>query len=228
MDSVALSIIIPCLNDATDLQQLLTQLQVVRSSAVEIIVVDGGSDDDSEQIAHGLADRVLLTSRGRARQMSAGADKARGKVFWFVHADSSFSPVDLAVTVEKLVRLKHGWGRLIVRLSGQKPTFRVIERFMEWRSRLTGMVTGDQAMFVTRGLFERRGGFPDMPLMEDIAISKTLKRETRPQVLPQTVTTSSRRWESQGVFKTIFLMWRLRLAYFMGTSPEMLVRQYYR
>lgn len=220
-----ISIIVPVLDEADQLPTTLGPLQALRGNGLEIIVADGGSQDETVQLAGRLADRVLEARRGRARQMNAGAAAARGEILLFLHADTQLPPSALL----ELAELDPGpalWGRLPVRLSGGHPLFRVIERGIRARARLTGVVTGDQALFVSRDCFRTAGGFPDFPLMEDVALSKRLRRLSRPRVLHSIATTSSRRWEEGGILRTVLLMWRLRLAYFLGAEPARLAQVY--
>jgi len=225
---VRCSIVMPVLNEGADLASTLQGLQALRAQGAELLLVDGGSADDSVALASGYADSVLTSPRGRALQMNAGAQAAAGEVLVFLHADTRL-PVDgLQRIVDGLASSSRGWGRFDVRLNGAQWPLRVIERMMNWRSRLTGMVTGDQAMFVRADLFADVGGFPELPLMEDLAISKRLKRVSRPLCLRGPVTTSSRRWEQHGIARTVLLMWYLRLAWFCGADPASLARRYYR
>jgi rSAM/selenodomain-associated transferase 2 len=184
-----------------------------------VIVADGGSDDATARLAAPLCDRVVLAPRGRAAQMNAGAREARGDMLVFLHADTRLPP-----DADELMR-GFLWGRFDVQIEGRHPLLKVVAWSMNLRSRLTGIATGDQAIFVRRGAFP---GFPELPLMEDIAFSKAMKRSARPACLKQRVVTSGRRWESRGVARTIFLMWKLRLLYSLGTSPEKLARLYER
>ncbi len=221
------SIVIPVLNEADCVVGLLARLQPVRAAGHEVILADGGSRDATVALARPLVDRIVCPGRGRARQMNAGAAAARGDVLWFLHADSGV-PAGAVRRILGAVRAGRPWGRFDVRLSGRDPMFRVIERAMNLRSRLTGIATGDQGIFVTRALFERVGGYPDIPLMEDIALSRALKGHARPACLEGPLVTSSRRWEAQGTWRTIWLMWWLRAAYRLGVSPERLARAYAR
>lgn len=221
------SIVIPVLNEADGIVRFLDSLQPLRGSGHEVIVTDGGSNDDTVQRAASLADHVIQSPRGRARQMNAGAAAASGDVLLFLHADSSLSEDGIAAMTEGIDTSGHRWGRFSVRLSGDRFLFRVVEWFMNTRSRLTGIATGDQGLFVERKLFESIGGFPVMPLMEDIALSASLKRIERPICLNATIETSSRRWEQQGAWRTIWLMWRLRYAYWRGADPAALAQIYY-
>nr|WP_058023267.1 TIGR04283 family arsenosugar biosynthesis glycosyltransferase [Pseudohongiella spirulinae] len=220
-----LSIIIPVLNELTALQRCQMSLYRLRSPTVELIVVDGGSSDGTVQVARQITDQVLVCLPGRSRQMNAGAAMASGKVLLFLHIDTELPPGALELLESGLGACQ--WGRFDVRLSGRHPAFRVIETAMNLRSRVTSVATGDQAMFVNAALFRQLGGFPDLPLMEDVALSKILRRHGRPLNLAARVTSSSRRWEQRGILRTVLLMWRLRLAYFMGADPAVLHRQYY-
>jgi rSAM/selenodomain-associated transferase 2 len=172
-----------------------------------------------------LCERVLHSAPGRARQMNAGAEAATGEVLWFLHADTGV-PVDSDAIVQHALRGDAAWGRFDVRLSGRKPLLRIVAWLMNLRSRFTGIATGDQGIFVKRAVFAAVGGFPDIPLMEDIALSRTLKQCAPPVCLRARLVTSSRRWESRGILRTIFLMWRLRFAYWRGVSPERLAAYY--
>ena len=223
--SVPLSIIVPALNEAGCIRELLRQLQALRAQGHEVIVVDGGSCDATVALAQPLVDQLLPAPAGRALQMNIGAQAARGRVLWFVHADTRVPETAAQVIIETVAHAA-GWGRFDVRLSGDRLLFRLVERMMNWRSRFTGIATGDQGIFVTRELFERVGGFAALPLMEDIDLSSRLKREQRPLCLRATLTSSSRRWEQKGIVRTIALMWVLRLAYFLGVPPARLAMHY--
>jgi len=223
--SKQLSIIIPTLNEIENIEATLRPLQTLRAQGHEIIVTDGGSEDTTVALATPLCDRLVHAPRGRALQMNEGARYACGNYLLFLHADSVL-PDDAPGLISSALQ-SSTWGRFDVRLSGRHWLLRIIESMMNLRSRLTGIATGDQAIFVMRGLFEELGGFPDLALMEDIELSKRLKRHGRPACLKQKVLTSSRRWEAHGILKTVLLMWRLRLAYFFGARPEQLSRHYY-
>ena len=221
-----LSIIMPVLDEGEGIAAALDALAYLRARGTEVIVVDGGSRDTTEQQARPRADRVILASRGRAPQMNAGAEQASGDVLLFLHADTRV-PTDADHMVLKgLERSGRVWGRFDIKIDGRSPVLPVVAWFMNLRSRLTAIATGDQAMFVRRGAFQAVGGFPAIALMEDIALCKRLKRVSRPLCLRERVTTSGRRWEKKGVLSTIILMWRLRLAYFFGADPKELARQY--
>jgi len=220
-----ISIIIPTLNEAGGIAAVLARLQRMRPGA-EIIVADGGSEDATADCARPLADRVLEAPRGRARQMNAGAAAARGDVLLFLHADTILpedAPSAIGVALERSGRQ---WGRFDATIAGRDALLAVVSLMMNARSRMSGIATGDQAMFVRRAAFESVGGFPDIPLMEDVALSQRLKLLSPPACLRQRVITSARRWERDGVLRTIVLMWRLRFAYAMGVDPRRLARRY--
>lgn len=225
MAEVILSVIIPTLNEGELSTPLLEQLQALRSQGGELIVVDGGSRDNRADRWSAQVDRVLMSEPGRGRQMNAGAALARGRLLWFLHLDSS---LPVAATNELLaLPEKSLWGFFPVRLSGQRWPFRMIAWAISWRSRLTQVATGDQGIFVSADLFRQLGGFIEQPLMEDVALSKTLRRLQKPRVATTAIETSSRRWEERGVWSTVLLMWSLRFAYWLGVSPQRLVRYYY-
>ncbi|HET7232592.1 MAG TPA: TIGR04283 family arsenosugar biosynthesis glycosyltransferase [Longimicrobium sp.] len=221
-----LSIIIPVLNEAPGIAETLGALQPLRARGCEVIVADGGSTDGSAEIARALADRVVSSPRGRACQQNAGAGEAHGDVLLFLHADTRLPEDADRLVTDGLRASGRGWGRFDVRLTGRHPMLRVIERMIGVRSRLSGIATGDQAIFVRRDWFARAGGFPHLPLMEDVALSKALKRLGPPLCLHETVVTSSRRWEERGVWRTMALMWRLRLEFWLGADAEKLAERY--
>ena len=221
---IKLSTIIPTLNEASGIVATLTQLQPLRQQGHELIVADGGSNDGTVALAQPLADHVVCCELGRAHQMNSGAAQACGDVLLFLHADTHL-PDNGAPLIESALRHSR-WGRFDVQLSGSDPLLRIIEFMMNWRSRLSGICTGDQAIFVERKLFNSIGGFPEIALMEDIAISRLLKRHHHPACIHTKVVTSSRRWEENGIIRTTVLMWRLRLAYFLGTDPRHLAKRY--
>ncbi len=225
---MSLSIIIPALNEAEHIAATLDSLQPLRRRGVEIIVADGGSSDDTAKLARERADQVLTAPRGRARQMNAGAAAAQGEIFCFLHADSRLPEGADGLIVDGLSRSRRSWGRFDVSIAGTHPMLRVIAQLMNWRSRLTGIATGDQGLFLTRSLFEAAGHFPEIALMEDIALTRQLKRYSPPLRIAHRLTTSGRRWEKHGVWRTMLLMWRLRLAYFFGADPNQLAQQYVR
>lgn len=221
-----ISVIIPALNEAANITTVLQALAPLRQRGHEVIVVDGGSSDGTPLLAAPLADRVVHAPRGRALQMNAGARAAAGDVLWFLHADTV--PPDGADELihAALAQGSCGWGHFDVRLAGARAMLRVVAFMMNWRSRLSGIATGDQGIFVHREAFENAGGFPEIPLMEDIALSRALKSRSRPAHADAALLTSSRRWEQRGVWRTILLMWRLRLAYLFGADPRKLAGLY--
>lgn len=218
-----LSIIVPTLDEAECVGALLQQLQQLRTRGHEVILVDGGSRDATVTLAEPLVDKLLITPACRARQMNTGAGAANGQVLWFVHADSVIPDKADVLILKSAGQL---WGRFNIHMSGDRLLLRVVERLMNLRSRITGIATGDQGIFVSRALFKRIGGYTDLPLMEDIDLSKRLKREQRPVCLQNTLTTSSRRWEQKGVVRTILMMWYLRLAWFLGVPATRLASRY--
>lgn len=223
--SQRLSIVIPARDEAQALPLLLADLRAVRAAGAEVIVVDGGSLDSTVALARLGADQVLHAPSGRARQMNAGAAAANGDYLWFVHADTR---VD-APAVQRLLEVLDSaplWGRFDVRLSGRALALRVIGSMISLRSRLTGIATGDQGIFVERSVFARMGGYADLPLMEDIELCRRLRKRARPCCVRPPLVTSSRRWEQHGTWRTVWLMWRLRLAYYCGAEPAELARRY--
>ncbi|HZP79620.1 MAG TPA: TIGR04283 family arsenosugar biosynthesis glycosyltransferase [Pseudolabrys sp.] len=223
--SPQLSIIMPVLNEAATIEAALAALQPHRARGTEIIVVDGGSSDGTRARAQAGADIVVTASRGRAAQMNAGAAHARREILLFLHADTQLPQNADGLIAKGLASSGRQWGRFDVRITGG-PLLALIGMLMNIRSRMTGIATGDQAIFVTRDAFHAALGFPQIALMEDIAFSARLKRLGRPLCLTERVTTSGRRWHKHGVLPTVFLMWRLRLAYFLGTEPAVLARRY--
>lgn len=220
-----LSIVIPALNEATNIVATLSALRPMRARGVEVIVVDGGSTDTTIAAARPLCDQVLLCTPGRATQMNVGANAAHGGVLLFLHADS-LVPLDGDVWIAKTIAGGHQWGRFDIRISGSHPLFPVIAWFMNHRSRLTGIATGDQGIFMSREIFDVVGGFPAQPLMEDVEMTSRLKKMASPACLKQTIVTAGRRWEKYGVWRTIFTMWRIRLAYAFGAAPAKLHQEY--
>jgi rSAM/selenodomain-associated transferase 2 len=220
-----LSILIPTLNEAAGIAATLAALQACRGRGVQIIVIDGGSQDGTAALAAGHADRVLVSPAGRARQMNAGAAAASGDILLFLHADTRL-PEHADAWVREALAGGAAWGRFDVTIDGRAAMLKLVASMMNRRSRWTGIATGDQAIFVKRDAFDAVGGFPDQPLMEDIELSRRLRRFGRPACLRQRVVTSGRRWEARGVWRTIFLMWRLRWRYWRGESAARLAEVY--
>jgi rSAM/selenodomain-associated transferase 2 len=222
-----LSFIIPVLNEAAFLSICRESLLQLKADGHELIVVDGGSQDGGVDLARCFADRVIKAPRGRAVQMNTGAYLAQGDILVFLHVDTLLPGEADRKIVWAVAKDHHLWGGFAVKLTGSQPIFRLIESLMNLRSRMTGILTGDQALFVRRDIFYDIGGFKEIPLMEDIEISKRLKRQGPPAFVPVSVVTSSRKWEQQGIMRTMLKMWALRLAYFLGTNPNFLVKFYY-
>jgi rSAM/selenodomain-associated transferase 2 len=221
----SLSIIVPVLDEAAIIASALQALAPFRQRGAEVIVVDGDSRDATAELAHPHADRVITAGRGRGVQMNAGARLAAADALLFLHADTKLPPDGDRLVVRALGQA-NAWGRFDVRIEGRSPLLTVAATLMNWRSRLTGIATGDQAMFMTRKIFVGAGGFPEIPLMEDIAFSQKLKGIAPPICLAERVVTSGRRWEQHGVVRTMLMMWRLRLAFFLGADPAALARRY--
>jgi len=212
------------LNEEDGIAMLIDQLEGI--GATEVVFVDGGSTDASQRILRARGVRWYESKPGRARQMNLGAAKVKSDIILFLHADTIIDSSNLESIRTRLQDQKVVAGYFSVRLSGSRPMLRVVEFLINWRSRMTKISTGDQAMFIRRDLFDRLGGFPDQPLMEDIEMSRRLKREGRIACLPGRVITSSRRWERFGIWRTILLMWRLRFRYWLGADPAKLKALY--
>jgi rSAM/selenodomain-associated transferase 2 len=237
-----LSLVVPVLDEAAGIGPVLAALQPLRARGAELIVVDGGSRDGTPALAAPLADAVIAAPRGRARQLNAGAAAARGAALLFLHADTRLPDAADALVAGALglpaggARQRAasaagraapaGWGRFDVRIEGRSAWLPVVAALMNRRSRWTGIATGDQAIFVRRAWFERVGGFPDQPLMEDIELSRRLRTLGRPACLRARAVTSGRRWDSRGAWRTIVLMWRLRWRYWRGESAQTLAQAY--
>lgn len=221
-----LSIIVPALDEAAGIGATLSALAQLRARGHEVIVADGGSADGTPALAAPLVDKVIAAPRGRARQMNAGAAQASGEALLFLHADTRL-PAGALPAIQAALEAGAAWGRFDVTIDGRPWMLRVVAALMNLRSRLSGIATGDQAIFVTRAAFDAVGAFPDQPLMEDIELSRRLKRAVgAPACLRLRVSTSGRRWEQRGVWRTIVLMWRLRWAYWRGAAPDELARRY--
>jgi rSAM/selenodomain-associated transferase 2 len=221
------SVIVPTLNESAQIATTLSALQEMRRAGHEVILVDGGSEDGTRDIATPWVDRVLQGPAGRALQQNAGALEARGDTLLFLHADTVIPPEAMVEFLDDFPASRRVWGWFDVALNGSHFMFRVVETFMNARARLSRITTGDHAIFVKRAVFEKVGGYPEIPLMEDVAISRLLKPESRPYCPHRPIVTSSRRWEENGILRTILLMWRLRLAYALGADPRRLARSYY-
>ncbi len=222
----SLSIIIPTLNEAATIHKILSGLTSLIAKGHEVIIVDGGSSDQTLSIGKQYTDKVFSTAKGRAKQMNFGAKQASNDILVFLHADTLLPP-NAEQLITQALEYKC-WGRFNIKLAGRHVFLRLIEFFMNIRSCLSGIATGDQAIFVYRESFNLIYGFKNIPLMEDIALSKSLKKISRPACVRTPVISSSRRWETQGYIKTILLMWRLRLLYFFGVPASQLVKQYYK
>jgi rSAM/selenodomain-associated transferase 2 len=221
-----ISIIVPLLNEAAQLPDLLAHLLECKRAGCEIILVDGGSSDQSPEQAEALGFTVLRSEKGRAIQMNAGAKSAKGDVLVFLHADTRLPENADQIIKHVLEDDDSHWGRFNVNITGQAFMFKVIAWFMNNRSRLSSIVTGDQTIFIRKTLFEQIGGFPVQALMEDIEFSKRLKIISKPVSLTDKVITSGRRWEQKGIWLTIYLMWSLRFAYWRGASAKELAIKY--
>lgn len=224
--SCTVSIIIPVLDEGAQIAACLSALAPLRQAGHEIIVIDGGSTDATVEQAQAFADRVIVSERGRARQMNAGAAIARHDQLLFLHADTRL-PEAAVEAIATALRQGRCWGRFDVQIEPFDWLLGIVAWSMNLRSRLTGVATGDQAIFVTRQAFDAVGGYPDIALMEDLALSERLKRMGRPACLRARVVTSARRWREHGRLRTIVKMWRLRLAYRLGVDPDRLAREYY-
>ena len=221
-----LSVIIPALNEAGCIRELCTALQPLRRHGHEVILVDGGSDDQTLALGKPLVDIVLSSARGRALQMQAGAAAANGMILWFLHADIGVPDNPDQLILEALENGRKDWGRFDVSLSDRHIVLRTVAYLMNLRSCISAIATGDQGIFVRRSLYEQIGGIPALPLMEDIALSRALKKHGRPACIRQRLVTSARRWQKHGITRTILTMWVLRFAYFIGISPLHLAKYY--
>jgi rSAM/selenodomain-associated transferase 2 len=224
-----LAVIIPTLNEAAAIDAALARLAPLRTRGVRVIVADGGSTDDTVRRALAGADAVVPAPRGRARQMNAGARHplaAESDVLLFLHADTQLPADADRLILRTLANARNVWGRFDVSIAGSARMLAVIAAMMNLRSRLTGIATGDQAIFVERSAFVALEGFAPIALMEDIDFSRRARQLSAPLALRDKVITSGRRWEQHGVWRTIWLMWRLRAKYFFGADPAELAQQY--
>ena len=226
MSGNRLSIIIPVLNEEAGITAALQALAPLRDRGAEVIVVDGSSADRTAALAEPVCDRLIVAPHGRAAQMNAGAGAAQGDVLLFLHADTQLPADADHLIIDGLAQERRAWGRFDVRIAGRHPLFPLIAALMNLRSRLTGIATGDQAIFVGKNAFAAVGGYPEIALMEDLVLSRRLKRLSRPLCVAARALTSGRRWEKHGVVRTILTMWRLRLAFFFGAAPERLAARY--
>ena len=216
------SIIIPTFNEAENIEACLMALQLLRHQA-EIILSDGGSDDDTLLLAKPLVDISINSAKGRAKQMNAGAKVAQAEILLFLHADT-YLPDNALIDIQQGFKAGYQWGRFDISLQG----LIIIATLMSWRSRLTSIATGDQVLFISHQYFDKVNGFADIALMEDITLCRHLKELSKPLCLRSKVISSARRWQQFGVIKTILLMWWLRLAYYFGANPEDLAELYKR
>lgn len=228
--TMTISVIIPTLNEEKTLGQTLTCLSA--ADVTETIIVDGGSTDRTISIAESFCAepsnvRIVTAPAGRARQMNRAAKTSRGDILLFLHADTRLPDEATRMIESALIKPTVVGGRFDVTFDSPSVWGTIISTLMNWRSRVSGIATGDQALFVRRHVFEQLGGFPDIPLMEDIAFSRRLKRTGQVAALRQKVTTSFRRWEQNGPLRTILLMWALRFLYWAGASPHSLARLYH-
>lgn len=220
-----LSIIIPTLNESTQIEFYLKKLQALRQQGHEVIIVDGGSYDNTVSLASSLCDRVIHSKKSRAIQMNLGVTLATGDYFIFLHADTLL-PKEFITIFSEINNSDNSWGRFDIKLSGKNLLFRLIERCINFRSRVTGIATGDQVIFVGRELFQSIKGFPEIAIMEDIAISKILLKQSKPICFKAQVISSSRRWEKNGIIKTILKMWLMRFLYFLNYDTNKLEKIY--
>ena len=221
-----MAIIIPVLNEIEGIEPLLSHLETWRQRGAEIIVVDGGSDDKSDSLIEARGVPLIRSARGRATQMNAGARSSQSPFLIFLHSDTRLPEHADTQVMTHLARSETSWGRFDVCIDGRSGLLPIVGAMMNLRSRLTGIATGDQALFMTRTLFEQVGGFPEQPLMEDVEICKRLKHITPPVCLRDRVVTSGRRWDQRGGWRTIFLMWQLRWAYWRGVPADQLAARY--
>lgn len=218
------SIIVPTLNEEPGILNFLNALQPYREFC-EIIIADAHSTDNTKSISLPLVDQFISVPQGRGLQMNLGAKQASGEVMIFLHADTKL-PEQALQNIQQGLDAGARWGRFDIQLIGQSFLLKVVAQMMNWRSRYTGIATGDQAIFITQAIFFEVGGFPCQALMEDIEISKRLKCLSSPYCIKAKVSSSARRWEKFGICRTILLMWTLRLRYFLGESPEVLNQLY--
>ncbi len=223
-----IAIVVPVFNESLVLPGLIGDLTALKQGAnpdFELVFVDGGSVDGTVALIQIAGLRVINSCKGRAWQMNAGATQTTGDVLLFLHADTQL-PQNALAAIKSYLTGNICWGRFDVRIAGKPWMLGVVARMMNWRSRLSGIATGDQAMFMKRSAYQAIGGFPELALMEDIEASRRLRQLSRPACIVSPVITSGRRWETRGVWTTIFLMWRLRWAYWRGQNPKLLAELY--
>lgn len=227
-----ISIIIPILNEEKNLPQLVSTLSKLTPQPNNIVIVDGGSDDDSVAVAQNSGLTIITAERGRASQQNTGAEYAiktyQPDLLLFLHADTQLPKNGLTLISEHFSDKDNHkfWGRFDVQLDSTHWLLKLVSFMINWRSRITGIATGDQAIFINANLFEQVNGFANIPLMEDVEICKRLRRLTKPICIKEKAITSARRWEKHGRVKTIVLMWRLRFEYWLGVSPDKLAVDY--
>ncbi|MDX8381892.1 MAG: TIGR04283 family arsenosugar biosynthesis glycosyltransferase [Ghiorsea sp.] len=219
----SLAIVIPVYNEVKVLPKALKSLQELNVD--ELVFVDGGSTDGTQQVIEEAGFVCLQSEAGRAKQMNMGSESTISKIILYLHIDTSLSSSDIS-NIKK--SYKHGYssGRFNIKFTNGSITYRIISFFINMRSRFTKVSTGDQGIFVTRKAYEQVGGIPDLKLMEDVAFTKALKRVGRVACLSDNLVTSSRRWENHGVMKTVWLMWKLRFLFWLGVDSNKLSQMY--
>lgn len=221
-----IAVIIPVLNEAQQLDELILRVNSLQSNGARVVIVDGGSNDGTIEQLQQTKIELISSEKGRAKQMNKGWRSVQAESYWFLHADCQ-PPNSALADIQNTLNNRQRWGRFNVSLSGRSPMFRIIEFMMNWRSCLTQVATGDQGIFVEARLLEEIDGIPDIPLMEDIALSKQLRKHSRGACIKSPMIVSSRRWEKSGIVRMTVLMWWLRLRYFLGANPAELYKSYY-
>ncbi len=220
-----ISIIIPVLNEATLIAPFLGHLRE-RAPGAEIIVVDGGSSDGTVSIAEGLADRVLITKPGRALQMNAGANIARGDILWFLHVDAEVPLSCLEEIADALTDPRVVGGFFRIRLPRSGWVYRLTDVFAHYAGLILRMRCGDHGLFCRRPIFEKIGGFPEVPLMEDVEFHRKLRQEGCLICIPRRITVSPRRYEQIGAVRLSLAFGFIALLYAMGVPLSILERIY--
>jgi rSAM/selenodomain-associated transferase 2 len=222
-----ISIVIPTYNESGTIKNTITKLSEIVSADDEVIVVDGLSDDNTREIVSNFPDVKLLTSkRGRSTQMNLGAEMAKNEYILFLHADTLISATGLTLMKSQIISNGIGWGWFPIKLNSPKLIFRVLEIGANTRTRLTGVPLGDHGIFIRKELFNEVGGFPEMPIMEDIEFIRKIKAVSKGVEIKSPVSTSVRRFEKSGIIKTFVTMWVLRILYYLGISPKTLASYY--